>query len=88
MSVIVETLGACGKVWVQVIHGCHAGYVWFTNAQPAQSTRARLLSDGEGALTVMTFFCGLVSSLECLRLDSLPADAKDGAIVSAAAGGL
>ena len=55
---------------------------------PAQPTWARLLSDGEGALTAMTFLCGLESSLECLRFDSLPADAVDGAVVYAAAGDL
>ena len=36
----------------------------------------------------MAFLCGLESSLECFRFDSLPAGARDGAIVSAAAGGL
>lgn len=34
----------------------------------------------------MVFLCGLVSSLESFRFDSLPAGAVDGAIVYAAAG--
>ena len=55
---------------------------------PAQPTWAHLLSDGKGALTAMAFLCGLVSSLECFRFDSLPAGAVDGAIVCAAAGEL
>lgn len=55
---------------------------------PAQPTWARLLSDGEGALTAMTFLCGLESLPECFRFDSLPAGAIDGAIVYAAAGEL
>lgn len=55
---------------------------------PAQSTWARLLSDGQDALTVIVFFCGLQSSLESFRFDSLPAGAVDGAIVYAVAGDL
>jgi hypothetical protein len=55
---------------------------------PAQFTWPRLPSNEEGALTVMVFLCGLVSSLVCFRFDSLPAGAVDGAIVYAAAGGV
>ncbi len=55
---------------------------------PAQPTLTRLLSDSQGALTVMVFFCGLQSSLESFRFDSLPAGAVDGAIVCAVAGDL
>lgn len=55
---------------------------------PAQPTPARLLTDGEGALTVMIFLVGLESSLECLRFDSLSVAAVDGAIVGVVAGEL
>ena len=55
---------------------------------PAQPTWARLLSDAKGALTAMVFLFGLESSLECLRFDSVLADAVDGAVVYAAAGDL
>lgn len=52
---------------------------------PAQPTSARLLSDGEGALTVMIFLVGLESSLECLRFDSLSVALVEGAIVGVVA---
>lgn len=48
---------------------------------PAQPRLAQLLSDREGALTVMIFLVGLESSLECLRFDSLSVAVVDGAIV-------